>query len=232
MTMQNGPHPDDERLAAYAGGDRDAVTDPSLTAHVAACDRCAPLVEELSLLRSALAELPDLAPSRPLRLIPPVPVPAATSAGWLRRLTGPAMAAGAGLVLVGAIGIGAPSAVGGFFGQAATAVFQNVGDNLQGGGAPQSGATASDNAYAPGAYSSSTPPGETKGVTDSGGASEPPSTRSSAETSPTPVAELDGTDHLNQGSSDEQPWLTLLIAGAGLFVISTALRFTIVPRAG
>jgi hypothetical protein len=234
MTMQNDSHPDDERLAAYAGGDRDAVADAPLTAHIAACDRCGPLVEEISLLRGALAELPDLAPSRPLRLIPPVPAPAVTSAGgWLRRLTGPAMAAGAGLVLVGAIGIGATGAIGGFFSQAASTVFQNVGDNLQGAGAPEGEATPSDNSVVPGAYNTSTPPGETKGVTDSGRDSEPPSTRSSAETSPTPVpAELGGTDHLNESPSAEQPWLTLLIAGAGLFVISTALRFTIVPRAG
>jgi hypothetical protein len=226
MTMQNPSHPDDERLAAYAGGDPDATADTSLVAHVATCDRCRPLVEELSLLRGALAELPDLAPSRPLRLIPPVPAPAANSAGgWLRRLTGPAMAMGAGLFLVGAIGIGATGAIGGFFSQAASAVFQNVGDNLQGAGAPEGQATPSDNAYVPGAHNFSTPPGETKGVTDSG--------RSSAEASPTPAAGNPGpTEDLNGGSSPEQPWLTLLIGGAGLFVISTALRFTISPRAG
>jgi hypothetical protein len=233
MTMQNDSHPDDERLAAHAGGDRDAIADPSLSAHIAACDRCGPMVEELAGLRIALAELPDLAPSRPLRLIPPVPAPAATSAGWLRRLTAPAMAAGAALVLVGAVGIGATGAIGGFFGQAASAMFQNVGDNLQGGGAPESEATASDNAYVPGAYNSSTPPGETKGVTDSGGGSEPPSTRSSAETSPTPApAELGGTDRLNTSSSAEQPWLTLLIAGVALFGTSAVVRFSIAPRAG
>jgi hypothetical protein len=33
-------------------------------------------------------------------------------------------------------------------------------------------------------------------------------------------------------SRPEQPWLTLLIAGAALFVISTALRFSLSPRAG
>jgi hypothetical protein len=37
---------------------------------------------------------------------------------------------------------------------------------------------------------------------------------------------------MNRESSNEQPWLTLLIAGAGLFVIATGLRFTISPRAG
>jgi anti-sigma factor ChrR (cupin superfamily) len=76
MTMQNLPHPDDERLAAYAGGDSDAVADRALAAHLTACDRCRPLVDELSLLRDALSVLPDLVPSRPLRLIPPAPAPA------------------------------------------------------------------------------------------------------------------------------------------------------------
>jgi hypothetical protein len=227
MTMQNAPHPDDELLAAYAGGDRDAIADPSLSAHVAACDRCGPMVNELATLRSALAELPDLAPSRPLRLVPPVPAlaPRPTPLGWLRRLAAPAMAAGAGLVLIGAIGLGATGAIGSFFSQAASTVFQNVGDNLQGGGAPEVAASASDNAYGPGAYTASTPPGETKGVTDSG--------RSSAEMSPTPVpAEPGPAAHRNGGPSTEQPWLILLIAGVALFGTSALLRFSISPRAG
>jgi hypothetical protein len=228
MTMQNLPHPDDERLAAYAGGDADATADASLVAHITACDRCRPLVDELTLLRGALAELPDLAPSRPLRLIPPVPAPAATSGGWLRRLTAPAMAAGAGLFLVGAIGIGATS---GYFGQAASAMFENVGSNLQGAGAPESEATASDRAVTPGVQGSPAPSSnETRGgVVDSSGASQSPVARFSPEASPTGS---DATEHANRESADEQPWLTLLIAGAGLFVISTALRFTISPRAG
>ena len=185
MTMQNASHPDDERLAAYAGGDPDALTDPSLSAHVAACDRCGPMVDELAGLRTALAELPDLAPSRPLRLIPPVPAasaPRPTPLGWLRRLAGPARATGAGLVLIGAIGVGATSGIGSLFSQAASGLFQNVGDNLQGAGAPEGEATPSDNSVVPGAYTPSAPPGSTKGVTDSGRDSEPPSTRSESVT--------------------------------------------------
>lgn len=228
MTMQHASHPDDERLAAYAGGDRDAAGDPSLIAHVSSCERCGPMVDELAGLRNALAELPDLVPSRPLRLVPPVlaaPAPRSTPLVWLRRLAGPAMAAGAGLVLIGAIGVGATSGIGSFFGQATGGLFQNVGDNLQGAGAPEGEATGSDNAYVPGAYNSSTPPGETKGVTDSG--------RSSAETSPSPVpVDAGPTEDLNGGSSPEQPWLTLLIAGVALFGTSAVLRFSISPRAG
>lgn len=231
MTMQNLPHPDDERLAAHASGDPDVIGDATLVAHLTACDRCRPLVDDLSLLRDALAELPDVAPSRPLRLIPPVPSWDATPSrgSWVRRLTAPAMAAGAGLVLVGALGIGAPS-LGGLFGQAASGVFQNVGENLQGAGAPESEATPSDNAYGPGVKGSPAPSsGGTRGSTDSAGGSRPPSAQFSPAPSP---AGTDGTDHVNRGSSNEQPWLTLLIAGAGLFVIATALRFTVSPRAG
>jgi hypothetical protein len=231
MTMQNLPHPDDERLAAYAGGDVDAIADASLVMHLTACDRCRPLVNELSLLRGALAELPDVAPSRPLRLIPPVPAPAATSVGWLRRLTAPAMATGAALVLVGAIGIGATSGVAGLFGQAASGIFANVGDNLQGAGAPEGEATPSDNAYVPGVKGSPAPSSsETRGASvDSSSPSQPPTTRFSPEPAP---GGSDPTEYANRDSSDEQPWLTLLIAGAGIFVTATALRFTISPRAG
>lgn len=236
MTMQNATHPDDERLAAYAGGDRDAVADPSLVAHISGCDRCGPMVDELASLRTALAELPDLVPSRPLRLIPPVPTAPASrpaSLGWLRRLAGPAMAAGAGLVLIGAIGVGASGGAGDLFG--VREALSNLGNDQQGAGAAASeqGAAPSDTAYLPGAYGSSTPPGETKGVTDSGGVSEPPRMRSSAETSPTPVPEHAGPmEHLSGGSSSDQPWLSLLIVGAAVFVTSTVLRFAISPRAG
>jgi hypothetical protein len=105
MTMQHQIHPDDERLAALAGGDADASADAGLRAHVSACDRCGPMVAELAQLRSALAELPDLVPSRPLQLVPPVPATAQRAqGGWLRRLAAPMLAAGAMLVLVGTVG--------------------------------------------------------------------------------------------------------------------------------
>ncbi|MGZ8564139.1 MAG: anti-sigma factor family protein, partial [Candidatus Limnocylindria bacterium] len=108
MTMHHSTHPDDERLAAYASADREAVSDRELAAHVDSCDRCRPIVDELAILRDALALLPDIAPSRPLRLVPPVAEPAGRRSGalgWVRRLAAPAMATGAGLVLVGAFGI-------------------------------------------------------------------------------------------------------------------------------
>jgi hypothetical protein len=226
MTM---PHPDDELLAAYAGGDADALGDRALAAHLTACDRCRPLVDELSLLRDALAALPDLAPSRPLRLIPPVPAPAETSSrgSWLRRLTAPAMAAGAGLVLVGAIGVGATGAIGGFFGQAASGIFANVGDNLQG-----AAASEREGALAPGADSPSLAPEDTTGSAGYERSTPPRTSTSSPSSTPQASSDDDGKVQLNTESSPEQPWLTLLIAGAGLFVISAALRVSISPRAG
>jgi hypothetical protein len=104
MTMQHQIHPDDERLAALAGGDADVTADAGLRAHVAACDRCGPMVAELRQLQSALGELPDLVPSRRIQLVPPVPVVEERSGGWLRRLAGPMLASGVAMVLVGMIG--------------------------------------------------------------------------------------------------------------------------------
>ena len=225
------PHPDDERLAAYAGADADALADGALAAHLTACDRCRPIVDELSLIRGVLADLPDLAPSRPLRLIPPAPA-APVSGSWLRRLTAPAMAAGAGLVLVGAIGVGATGAIGSFFSQAGQ-IFANVGDNLQGAGAPEVDATASERqgVPVPGFVSPSLTPEDTTG--SNGQRSTPPRTSTSSPPSTPRASSDDGkVEELNAEPSPEQPWLTLLIAGAGLFVISAALRFSISPRAG
>lgn len=218
--MQNSAHPDDERLAAYAGGDSDAVADSSLASHLTTCDRCRPLVAELSILRDTLAELPDLAPSRPLRLIPPVPAASRAGDSWLRRLTAPAMAAGVGLFLVGAIGIGASGAVS-FFGAASGPALQE--------------ADASDREFGevPGAAAPSRAPDDTRGSAGSESSVEPATMGSSQPASATPSADAaEPTDQQNGNPSPEQPWLTLLIAGVGVFGISTALRFSLSPRAG
>ena len=82
MTM-DPQHPLDERLAAYADRDADVLTDGTLRAHVTSCERCALVVRDLGALRSALADLPDLVPSRPLRFLPPVE-PAAAHTERLR----------------------------------------------------------------------------------------------------------------------------------------------------
>lgn len=107
MSMTTPAHPDPERLAALAGADPDALADRELEAHIAACESCGPQVRELSAMRAALAELPDIAPSRPLRLVPPVAEPA-VSPGWrtvFRRAFAPVAVAGMVLLLVGSVGV-------------------------------------------------------------------------------------------------------------------------------
>ena len=104
-------HPDDERLSALASRDTDAIADAGLTTHVASCIRCTELVDELGALRLALADLPDLQPSRPLQLVPPVEADHAVDrlGGWARRFFAPVLVSGAALVLVGVIGTASPA---------------------------------------------------------------------------------------------------------------------------
>jgi hypothetical protein len=223
MTMHNASHPDDERLAAYAGADRDALSDRELVAHVAACDRCRPVVHDLMLLRDALAILPDLAPSRPLRLIPPVPAPAAPRVGpleWLRRLAAPAMAAGAGLVLIGAVG--------------ASGVVTELGAKDASRNLPQeAGASNGAHVPAPGVGTPSPAAGAVSSGLDFLSSGKPRGETPAAATSPSPrPTETQGSPvRLNTGSGD-QPWLTLLVAGFALFGISAVLRYSLSPRAG
>lgn len=209
MTMQYHDHPEDERLAALAGGDPDVTGDTSLREHVSACDRCGPLVDELAGLRIALAELPDLAPSRPIQLIPPIqsPEPRRGPLAWLRTLAGPAMAAGVGLALVGAVGLGS-LALGGM--AAGGAIFQNVGTNLERG--------AENDAVQPSAAAPGFAAGQTASPTQVPAAEQ--GDRSAGE----PPALTD--------TSTPLPWLSLLLIGVALLLIGLVLRFTIRPRAG
>jgi hypothetical protein len=217
MTM-HAIHPDDERLAAYASGDREAVSDQALVAHVSDCDRCSPLVDELSLLHDALATLPDILPSRPLRLIPPVAEPVARRGGareWLRRLAAPAMAAGAGLVLVGAVG--------------ATGVVSQLSGKAADNAALEA---ASNGPHAPGeggAASSQVPDMSTDGGF-TGRTDDPRSQAAGDSVAPAPTASEIPLETARD--SAEEPWLTLLIAGFGLFGVSAFLRFSLAPRAG
>jgi hypothetical protein len=224
MTMPNAFHPDDERLAAYAGGDADAVSDRALVEHLSSCDRCPAIVEELTLLRRALAALPDLSPSRPLRLIPPVPAAAPRAVGalpWLRRLAAPAMAAGAGLVLVGAVGMS--GLVGPFGAASAGRNLMELGSASDSAGAPAPGAAESQN------LSPATIP-------DNTGKSDNPADETAATASSEPRASRDedvgAVGSPNDGQNGDEPWPTVLIAGAALFGVSTVLRFSLTPRAG
>ena len=227
MTMHHSTHPDDERLAAFASADREAVSDRELATHVDTCDRCRPIVEELTIMRSALALLPDVAPSRPLRLIPPVAEPAVRPVGafaWIRRLAGPAMAAGAGLVLIGAVGAS------GITGQ-----FAALSSKDAGGSPAQHESNPSDMAGRPPTVASGSPkavPGTATGGGTDYGVSSPPRNVDSGG-SPSPAAsQREGAYRPVDHSSGSQPWLTFLVAGFGLFGISAILRYSLTPRAG
>ena len=121
--MQHPNHPEDERLAAFAASEPDALTDSSLVTHVSDCARCAPMAQDLRTLQSALAELPDIPPSRPLRFLPAVPEPSSQGSRWLgllRGITGPAMAVAILLIVVGSFGTALSSGIG-FMGSAGAA---------------------------------------------------------------------------------------------------------------
>ena len=74
--MQHPTHPDDERLAALAGGDPEVTSDGALRAHVDSCDRCAETVRG-----SARCVLP-------WRAAGPRPVTAAAASAARRRAAG------------------------------------------------------------------------------------------------------------------------------------------------
>ena len=223
MTMQHPTHPDDERLAALAGGDPEVTSDGALRAHVDSCDRCAETVRELGSLRAALAELPDLVPSRPLRLLPPVAEPRASARdGWLRRLAGPAMAAGFVLVVVGAVGssgfrLGMASS------GAAPSQALAAGEDSVTGEAPE---------VVPGAASPST---RSAYGLSSGGESQR-SHDQEGNATPQPQAESPadrgGAGGLFAAADPRLPWLVLLGLGVGLLLAGIYLRFAQQPRAG
>ena len=126
MTLER--HPDEERLAALAGADPDVLADAELRAHVSACQRCSAIADELTWLRAALAELPEIAPPATLRAWTPAAVAAVAGPqpsfaerllGTLRRTVMPAAVAGATLALVGVVGATGVLEGGGAMGQAA-----------------------------------------------------------------------------------------------------------------
>ena len=219
MTMMTASHPDDERLAALSAGDRDAVDDRALREHITG------------------AELPDLTPSRPLRLLPPAAeVGSRDRMPWLRRLVAPTLAAGIGLVLVGGVGSA------GLFGVAGGAFSLSA----EGAG---SSPRASDLDMRPAAQDSSSerpapsPTAPTGAYVD--GVSPIP-TRSAVGSSPVPTASSADSNEVpgaagGPGEKAVSPetlpippstWLLVLGAGIGLIGIGLGLRFSLQPRAG
>lgn len=223
-------HPDDERLSALASGDTDASADPTLADHVSSCTRCTDLVHELGALRVSLAELPDVAPSRPLRLLPPVEADASRAdriGGWARRFFAPVVTAGAALALVGLIGTTTAFHT--------DEIFQNVGSALQ----PQASAGSLEAPAAGGEAGAPAPSTEeaTSGEALSGGDALSPaeSNEERAFAASSDDVRDDGDDaatRLSAAPAERSPWPMVLFTGVALMVAAALLRWILVPRAG
>jgi len=243
--MLNAPHPDDERLSALASRDDDTVADATLTSHVATCARCTDLVGELGVLRASLAELPDLQPSRPLRLLPPAAdAPVATgAAAWVRRLFAPALTVGAALAMVGLVGTATPL-LDGAAGGAMPGIFDDVGTALEGGdgesnyealsssadgGAPaeEPGADLQRDSASPAALA-----GEEAAASESAHEPDAMTDEDQARASSVPLAS-DGSSRLSSElPAERSPWPMVLFAGLALMIGAALLRWILAPRAG
>jgi hypothetical protein len=241
--MLNAPHPDDERLSALASRDDDAVADAALASHVTACVRCTDLVNELGALRTSLAELPDLRPSRPLRLLPAeadAPV-AAGAAGWIRRLFAPALTVGAALAMVGLVGTTTP-VLDGAAGGAATGIFEDVGEALEGGDGDSNYETLSSagdgNAPAaePGAERERDFSSAAAQVPEEAAASESANQQDSMtdedrlQATALPYATDDEAPLSSELPAERSPWPMVLFAGVALMVGAALLRWILAPR--
>ena len=237
-------HPDDERLSALASRDADATADAGLTNHVASCIRCTELVDELGALRVALADLPDLKPSRPLQLVPPVEADHAVDrlGGWARRFFAPVLVSGAALVLVGVVGTAGPAFSGMASSQAGAAPSGAQEEVAAASEAPAAGeatepdeaAAASIAAAAPGYAeggdgstrdsATAEPSKEVDTFSSNGGLAAADEPESPADT------QDDATTTLSE--SDRSPWPMVLFAGVALIVAALLMRWILAPRAG
>jgi hypothetical protein len=234
MTMQPNHHPDEERLAAFAGGEPDV----ELRVHVRDCTRCSSIIDELAILRAALAELPDLAPSRPLQLLPEVPEPQPSAAerlaGWTRGAFMPLLAAGFGLAIVGSVGtagsIFSMGASGGAFTPTSGSQFRD----LTGASAPADTASAAPSAATDGAAAA---PGASKTASEATGraaesaSSSPESERATASGSPEPEPVVKAFEQ-PPAATPRSLWPMVLFAGVALIVATLLLRWIVQPRAG
>ena len=230
MSMTTRAHPDPERLAALAGADRDALADRELIAHVADCAACDRQVRDLTALRTALSELPDLVPSRPLRLLPPVAEPR-PAAGWritFRRAFAPLAVAGMVLLLVG--GVGATGALGP---ADAGAFFQRLQVSAPAAmeaatGQPEE--TAADAGMAPDALSS---PEGSRGLTGAVATDSPRAAESSALPTDSTAEVIGGSDTGRDGDlaavEDRSGWIAAALAGIGLLALALVLRRSAAP---
>ncbi len=225
--MLNQNHPDDERLSALASDDVDATTDTGLMAHVSSCGQCTQLVSELGMLRVALGDLPDLRPSRPLQLLPPVEADRGVDrlGGWARRFFAPVVAAGAALALVGTVGTAAP-----------------VLDQMASGGADGGGDSAAIQEFAEPAASAASEEPATLDVGAESFGSDGDVAASPLTGQKSPEARDNGApadqenargEALAPSTPDERsPWPMVLFTGVALMVAAAGLRWILVPRAG
>ncbi|HEY6608618.1 MAG TPA: hypothetical protein VI277_05420 [Candidatus Limnocylindria bacterium] len=203
-------HPDEKRLSALASRDDDATTDAALVSHVTSCIRCTGLIDELGALRASLADLPDIAPHRPLRLLPEVEATQPDRLGtWVKRAFGPLMAAGAAIALVGMVGTVAPS----FSGLAASA-----GSEVRDTASADLGAerVSERPEFAAGGLTSDAARPATQNGEGDGGVTNGP------------------TDEAALLASDEErsPWPMVLFTGVALLISALLLRWILAPRAG
>jgi hypothetical protein len=222
MTMNSPAHPDPERLSALAGTDPEALSDRELTDHVASCTVCEGEVRDLTTLRAALTELPDLAPSRPLQYVPPVAAPAPES-GWrvaFRRAFAPMAVAGMVLLLVG--GFGATGSLGAADAQRLLPVFQAAGPGTQAAdpeiatdGGPAEVPAASDN----GVGALGPTPNDEGGAA---GGEDDPDSRGEETPTAAPGHDFEGTTTVVSG------WI--LMAALGLVLLVGAFVLRIVGR--
>jgi hypothetical protein len=222
-------HPDGERLSALASRDDDAIADGELTSHVSTCGQCTEVVDELGALRASLAELPDLAPNRPLQLLPPVAdAPAAGGAGgWMRRLFAPVLTAGAAIAMVGLVGTASPILQGGSAsGQAPFLDSQDAAEEATAESPQEQVLTSSAAAPAAG--------GETDAQEEPGASAEGFVGRTSESAAPEDegTRETLGTDTTRQLPAERSPWPMVLFTGIALMVAAALLRWILVPRAG
>jgi hypothetical protein len=233
MSMTTRAHPDPERLAALAGADPDALSDRELIAHLADCAACDGQVRDLRVLRTALAELPDLVPSRPLRLLPPVAEPR-PAAGWriaFRRAFAPLAVAGMVLLLVG--GVGATGALGPadadallqrlqFAAPAAPAAMEAAS------GQPED--TAADAGMAPDELAS---PEGSRGQTGATATDTPRAADASAAPAESMAEVIGGSDTGRNGelaaAEDRAGWILAALAGIGLLALALILRRSAAP---
>ena len=212
-------HPDPERLSALASRDTDATADASLSEHLSTCDRCTGLLEELGAIRMSLAELPDLQPHRPLRLLPEAAdEPAAIDrlGGWARRVFAPALTAGAALAMVGLIGTATPAL-----------------DNLAGG---QDGASVEmdDRDIEADSSGALAPAGDELGATaDPTDAAMPLQSETDGDGT-TFGGRLDSEDDqresLQDASAERSPWPMVLFGGIALMIAAALMRWILAPR--